>query len=258
MFMHRQPEGKVKTLNVKRDRCGDWFVVLTVERPAVRKRRVRQTVGVDLGLRSLVALSNGEALPTPKFLRKSEKKLKRLQRWTSRKEKGSGKRREAVLRLATGHRKVERQRIDFLHNLSHRLARCDVVFEKLNVSGMLKNHRLAKSIADASWGRLVNLTVYKAEDAGGRVVLVDPRYSSQECSNCHERVKVLLKDRVFECPYCGLIICRDVNAARVVLSRVGRGTAEFTPVENLPILAKTSKQAQGSGKLLPLGRRGCH
>jgi putative transposase len=241
MFMHRVPTGKVKTLNLKRDRCGCWYAVLTVEKP-VAKRKGRPAVGVDLGLRSLVTLSTGEALPVPRFLRRSEAKLKRLQRRVSRKEKGSGKRRKAVLRLATGHRKVERQRTDFLHNLSHRLARCDVVFEKLNVSGMLKNHCLAKSIADASWGRLVGMTIYKAEDAGGRVVLVDPRYSSQECSNCHEHVNVLLKDRVFVCPSCGLILCRDVNAARVVLQRgVGRGTAEFTPAENAPLLQEQAR-----------------
>ena len=238
MFTHRQPKGKVKTLNVKRDRCGDWFAVLTVDKPAVRKR-VRPAVGVDLGLRNLVALSNGETLPAPKFLRHSEKRLKRLQRWTSRKVKNSGKRGKAVLRLAKGHRLVERQRTDFLHNLSHDLAKCDVVFEKLSVAEMLKNHCLAKSIADASWSRLVEMTVYKAEEAGGRVVLVDPKYTSQECSVCHSRVKTVLADRIFKCPRCGLIICRDVNAARIVLQRgVGRGTAEFTPVENAPLLVE--------------------
>jgi len=252
MFMHRVPKGKVKTLNVKCDRCGCWFVVLTVEKPAVKKKG-RPTVGVDLGLRNLVALSNDETLPAPEFLRRSEKKLKRLQHWTSRKLKGSGKRRKAVLCLAKGHRKVERQRTDFLHKLSRDLARCDVVFEKLNVAGMLKNHRLAKSIADASWSRLVQFTVYKAEEAGGRVVLVDPKYTSQECSNCHTRVKMLLKDRVFVCPNCGLVICRDVNSARVVLSRVGRGTAEFTPAENPPILAKAGKRVRGNGKPWPSG-----
>jgi len=249
MFMHRSPKGKIKTLNIKRDRCGCWFAVLTVERPTAEKR-VRQTVGVDLGLHSLVALSNGETLPAPQFLRRSEKKLKRLQRWTSRKKKGSGKRRKAILRLAKGHRLVERQRTDFLHKLSRDSARCDVVFEKLNVAGMLKNHRLAKSIADASWSRLVGMTVYKAEEAGGRVVLVDPTYSSQECSVCHSRVKTLLADRIFKCSNCGLIICRDVNAARIILGRgfsVGRGTAEFTPVENPPILAKPASRFKETG-----------
>jgi len=257
MFMHRSPKGKIKTLNVKRDRCGCWFAVLTVEKATVKKK-VRQAVGVDLGLRNLVALSNGETLPAPKFLRRSEKKLKFLQRRVSGREEGSGKRRKAVLRLAKGHRLVERQRTDLLHNLSHELARCDVVFEKLNVAGMLKNHCLAKSITDASWSRLVGMTVYKAEEAGGRVVLVDPKYTSQECSLCHTRVKMLLKDRVFRCPRCGLIICRDVNAARVTLGRVGRGTAELTPVENSPLLKSFSKRVQGSGKPQPLGRGGCH
>jgi len=257
MFMHRVPKGKIKTLNVKRDRCDCWYAVLTVEKPPVQRRAARM-VGVDLGLRNLVALSNGEALPAPKFLRRSEKKLKRLQRRVSRKRKGSGKRRKAILCLAKERRHVERQRTDFLHNLSRDLSVCDVVFEKLNVAGMLRNHCLAKSIADASWSRLVQFTVYKAEEAGGRVVLVDPKYTSQECSNCHEHVKVLLKDRVFICPHCGLIICRDVNAARVILGRafsVGRGTAEFTPAENTPLLKSFSKRTQGNGKL-PSFRRG--
>jgi len=253
MFVHRRPKGKIKTLNVKRDRCGCWYAVLTVEKPAVRKR-VRPAVGVDLGLRNLVALSNGEVLPAPKFLRKSEAKLKRLQRWTSRKKKGSGKRRKAILRLARGHRLVERQRTDLLHNLSHRLARCDVVFEKLNVAGMLKNHCLAKSIADASWGRLVKMTVYKAEEAGGRVVLVDPKYTSQECSVCHARVKIVLANRIFKCPCCGLVICRDINAARIVLQRVGRGTAEFTPVENAPLLTEQAHSTKREAPAFRLGR----
>jgi len=257
MFMHRVPKGKIKTLNIKRDRCGCWYAVLTVEKPAVRKR-VRRAVGVDLGLRNLVALSNGEALPAPKFLRRSEKKLKRLQRWTSRKLKGSGKRGKAVLCLARGHRHVERQRTDFLHKLSHDLAKCDMVFEKLNVAGMLKNHRLAKSIADASWSRLVKMTVYKAEEAGGRVVLVDPKYTSQECSVCHEHVKMLLKDRVFVCPNCGLIICRDVNSARIIQGRVGRGTAEFTPVESAPLLKSASALEETGSPLLQVGEDVTH
>jgi len=255
MFIHRVPKGKIKTLNVKRDGCGDWFAVLTVEKPSVRARTV-PAVGVDLGLRNLVTLSDGEKVLPPKFLRRSEKKLKRLQRQVSRKRKGSGKRRKAVLRLAKGHRLVELQRTDFLHNLSHDLAQCDVVFEKLNVSSMLKNHCLAKSISDASWGRLVGMTVYKAEEAGGRVVLVDPKFTSQECSVCHTRVKIVLANRIFKCPQCGLIICRDVNAARIVLQRgVGGGTAEFTPVENTPLLTQTRRQACSWKQEAPTFRR---
>jgi putative transposase len=236
MFMHRQPKGRIKTLNVKRDRCGCWFAVLVVERPDPPKRNDAEAVGVDLGLRSLVTLSSGEKVEPPRCLRRSEKKIKRLQRIVSRRKKGSGRRRRAVLRLAKGHRRVERQRTDFLHKLSRRLSENDVVFERLNVSGMLRNRRLAKSISDASWGRLVQFTVCKAEDAGGRVVLVDPKYTSQECSVCHTRVRILLKDRVFVCPQCGLVICRDVNAARIILERgVGGGTAEFTPAESAPL-----------------------
>ena len=235
MFMHRWPKGKTKTLCVKRS-CGDWYAVFVVEKPDPPRRRVETLVGNDVGLRYLNAQSTGDRMPAPEFYRKAERRLKRANRRLSRTEKGSGGREKARVKLALAHRKVERQRNDFLHKLSRRLVDgADLnVFERLNIAGMARNPHLSKSIYDAAWGKFLGFTVYKAEEAGRLVAFVDPRGSSHECSNCGETKLTQLGKDVFQCLRCGLIMCRHVNAARVILSRVGRGTAEFTPPESGP------------------------
>ena len=236
VFRHREPKGRIKTLQVKRDNVGDWFVIVTTQSPDVRAGVQETRIGIDCGLKSLVVLSSGEFIDPPKSLRKSERRIKLLQRRLSRKVKGSNNRAKARLKLAKLHRKVFRQRDDFLHKTSTWLVKKGdvLVFEDLHIKNMLRNHHLAKSIGDASWGKLVRYASYKASSAGGRVELVDPRGTTQMCSGCGTVVKKSLSKRIHLCPKCGLLLDRDLNAARNILNKAGRGTPKLMPVETGP------------------------
>jgi putative transposase len=242
VFMHRKISGTIKTLTIKRDRVGDWFVILATELPDPKpKSEIKTTLGVDVGLKNLVTLSSAEDVEPPKFFRKSEKKLIHMQTQLSAKKLGSKNGAKARMKLAKAHRKIERQRTDFLHKLSKILVdRADLlVFEDLQISNMVKNHHLSKSINDASWSKLIRFSSYKASSAGKRVELVDPRGTTQRCSRCHLAVKKSLSERVHRCPNCGLVLDRDLNSTFDMLEQIGRGTPEFTPVEMRPLLVET-------------------
>jgi putative transposase len=194
---------------------------------------------VDVGLKQLVKVTDGTTIMPPKYLRASEDKIKIIQKEVSRKKKGSENRKKCVRRLAKAHRRVERQRDDFLHKASRSLAlKADtIVFENLNINGMLKNHHLAKSIGDASWGKLMQYTAYKAEEAGGSVCYVNPNGTSQICSRCGTMVRKSLAVRVHSCPTCGFSADRDLNASFNILGRLHTDSVELlkTPVEMLPL-----------------------
>lgn len=243
VFRHRAPLGKVKTVTVKRDKVGDWFITVNTEMPDIAQKVVKTAIGIDLGLNDLVTLSSGETISTPKFLRETEGKINRAYRVFSRRVKGSRNREKARIRLAKLHRKVNRQRDDFLHKTSLWLVKkADLlVFEDLKVATMMRNHKVAKSIGDASWSQLVQYVSYKAEYAGKRVELVDPRGTTQTCSRCGTTVRKSLCERMHECPNCGLLLSRDFNAAINILNRsVAGGTRERTPVEIVPTPVRVS------------------
>ncbi|MDQ0195332.1 RNA-guided endonuclease InsQ/TnpB family protein [Paenibacillus wynnii] len=218
--LHRQPQGKIKTCTITVNN-GKYYACFSCEVERQHLSSSSKQVGVDLGLMHLAVTSDGETIESPRHLRKSEKRLKRLQREVSRKKKGSTRRKKAVRILARLHEKVANQRKDHAHNVSRELVNQYglIAFEKLNVQNMIKNHHLAKSIADAGWNQLVQFTTYKAESAGRVVVQVDPRNTSQLCSNCGEIVKKALSVRVHSCDHCGYTADRDVNAAINILQR---------------------------------------
>jgi putative transposase len=225
----RPVEGKIKTCQVLKD-VDQWFVILTCETEVVKMpESTKPDVGVDVGIKTFAYLSDGNKIENPRTLLKAEKKLHREQRHLSGLEKGKNNRRRQRIIVAKVHRKIRRQRDDFLHKTSTWLANNygGIAFEDLNISGMLKNHCLAKHIADASWNKLVNMTSYKAENAGGRVALVDPRGTSQRCSGCGERVPKTLADRIHCCPHCGLVMDRDENAALNIKKLNTAGSAEI-------------------------------
>jgi putative transposase len=190
------------------------------------------SVGIDVGLESFATLSTGEKIQNPRFFRKSEKKLKRLQRRLSRKRKGSQNRRKIVKKLARQHEKIKAQRRDFAHqtsrNLVNRFGR--IAVEDLNIKGLAKT-KLAKSILDAAWGLFFFYLTYKAEEAGKTMVKVDPRGTSQTCPSCGEIQKKILSDRIHQCSGCGLVLDRDHAAALVILDRAVGVAAALTPVE---------------------------
>ncbi|MDP6627184.1 MAG: transposase [Methanopyri archaeon] len=248
MFQHRPIEGILKTCTLKRDDVGDWFAIIVSELPDVPKSTIEETVGVDVGLKNLAVPSNGLIIKPPAFLRELEKKLAKLQRRLDRKKKGSKNREMARVKVAACHRKIARQRRDYLHKASRSLVDSAnrIVFENLNIDGMLKNHHLAKSIADASWGTLVQFTMSKAESAGKSVELVPSRNTSQLCSKCGAFVRKALSVRTHKCLECGLVMDRDLNAAINIRDKftlgqrgracgvvsVGRGCEAGSPMYN--------------------------
>jgi len=186
-------------------------------------------------------------------LRKVERRLSHLQRNLAHKNRWSTNRLKARHQLASQYAKVRRRRLDFNHKISTNLVRKHdfIAFEDLKIRNMVKNHRLAKSIQDAGWGRLVKLTEYKALKAGSRVVKVPAAYSTQECYHCGTFNKFHLGVREFVCIGCGRHLNRDHNAACVVLKRgltiagltatkAGQDMPELKPVETRPLLPQTA------------------
>jgi len=234
LTLHRRVTGAIRRATVIRD-IDQWFVALLVEEPpAVQSGDGK--VGVDTGISNIVALSDGTLIDNPRFLNGSLERIKSLQRQLSRKKKGSSNREKVKISLGKAWRKARRQRDDFAHKLSDKLTKENkvIVFEDLKVRSMVKNHNLASAIMDASWAQLRRLTAYKAERRGGRVILVNPGGTSQKCSGCGQTVPKDLSERLHDCPRCGLVMDRDVNAARNIL----KAGLEQARVEAEPLLVQ--------------------
>jgi putative transposase len=218
--LHREIEGKIKTCTIRRSSTGKWFVCLAVECEAQPLPASKESIGVDVGLKEFAVLSNGEAIANPKFFRKQEKRLAKAQRKLSKAAKGSAERQKCRKVAAQIHDCIANKRREFAHQESRKLVnRFGVmVFEKLNIQGMLKNQRLAKSIADAAWSQLVNYTIYKAANADRKCLQVNPRNTSRMCSRCSVLAEIDLSVRIFYCLSCGLVLDRDHNAAINILA----------------------------------------
>jgi len=193
---------------------------IAVER-SVTTESTNKAIGIDLGIKYFLKDSDGQLVENPKYLRKSEQALKRLQRRVSRKQKGSKNRIKARKRLAKKHLQVSRRRKDFAVKTARALILSNdlIAYEDLQVRNMVKNHSLAKSISDASWGMFVQWLKYFGQVFGKLVIPVPPHYTSQDCANCGYRVPKTLSTRTHTCPKCGYSACRDVNAAQVILQK---------------------------------------
>ena len=237
IFKHREAEGKLKTCTIKKDHLGHWYAVLVSENGDVPLVDPKIAVGVDVGLKSLVALSTGDTIQYPRYYVQSQAKLAVAQRNLSRKKKGSANRRKAKLKVATISQRVQYLRDEFLHQVSRKLVDSAdlIVFENLNISGMLKNHHLAKHIQDHAWGKLIQFTQSKAAKAGKIVELVDARYTSQKCSQCDILVPKTLAERTHACPHCGIELDRDLNASLNIRTLGLRGRAYRDTAKNQPI-----------------------
>lgn len=219
---HRKIDGKMKNCTVSKTKTGKYFVSLQCEiEQDIQPTTNTKSVGIDLGLKDFAILHDGEKKTTiepPKHLRKAEKLLKIRQRRLSRKAKGSNNRGKARLRLAATHEKVANRRKDFHHQESRKIVNAfgSIGLETLNVDGMLKNHKLAKSIADAGWSQFVTFIEYKAAWAGVEIVRHSQwEPSSKTCNDCgYINRSLTLKDRTWICPDCGVIHDRDENAAK--------------------------------------------
>lgn len=202
-----------------------------IERKEQHQHNGKQ-VGIDVGLEFFYTDSDGKTVENPRLLRKSEKSLKRKQRKASKCKKGSSNRRKAVKKLAKKHLKVSRQRKDFAVKTARTLVRSNdlVVYEDLQVRNMVKNHHLAKSISDASWSLFTDWVDYYAKVFDTWAIAVAPHYTSQDCSVCGTRVKKSLSTRTHKCHSCGIVMHRDLNAAKQILVKGIKNTVGHTEI----------------------------
>ena len=228
VVLHRPiPDGfslKQATLISKAD---GWYVGFSLEDGTVPEvlpvNEIKSAVGIDVGLEKFLATSDGQAVRIPQFYRKSQQQLARPQRQLARMEKGSSNYQRQANKVARLHLHIARQRKDFHYQVAHWLCSLYdlIAFEDLNIKGLART-RLAKSILDAAWGAFLNILQAVAVKRGKWAKEGNARGTSIECSSCGERVEKTLKDRVHNCPNCGLVIDRDVNSGINILNRVQR------------------------------------
>lgn len=216
---HRDlPKGAKLGTAILTRQSGKWYVVFSVD-AQLEEASGAGSVGIDLGLNSLIATSDGDVIKAPRFARKAHKAQRRRQRALARCKKGSNRRLKTRARLATASAKIANQRRDFAHKLSRSLVSryASIAFEDLNLTG-LKRGMFARSVHDAAWSQLVQFVQYKAESAGAEVKMVDPRGTSQTCPGCGTIKAKTLGARTHRCE-CGAVLDRDVAAAMVVRQR---------------------------------------
>lgn len=249
IILHREIEGTAKNITISKTPSGKYFASILCEiEKDTKSKQTGGEVGIDLGLKSFLVTSNGETVDAPKFLRKSEVKLARLQQLLSRKVKGSNRRNKARIKVARIHEKIVNQRMDFLHKLSCRLVRDNqsIFAEDLNVKGMVRNHNLAKSISDSGWSEFVRQIKYKSEWNGVYFGQIDRFFpSSKRCNHCGWINESLsLKDREWTCQGCNQTINRDFNAAQNIL--------QFGKLQVGQELSKPLKRSRRVGAVMPL------
>lgn len=214
-------DAEPSTVTVSRDAADRWFVSLLVDTAVTHHPAAGNVVGVDAGVSALVTLSTGEKVTNPRHERHDRTRLAKAQRQMARKVKGSNNRAKARIKVARVHAKIADRRRDFLHKLTTRLVRENqtIVIEDLHVSGMLKNHRLARAISDASWSEFRTMLEYKADWYGRDLIAIDRWFpSSKTCSTCGALADSMpLSVRVWTCR-CGATHDRDVNAAKNILA----------------------------------------
>jgi putative transposase len=227
LVLHREIPSTtvIKRVTIKRE-VDQWFAVFSVEGDSKKGKCGRGIVGIDLGCKTFITLSDGATVENPKFLGKAMKRIAKAYRKLAKQPKGTPERTKARKVLGKVYQKVNNQRSDFLHQTSRRLVnKYEVlIFEDLNIAQMVQAkpwHSLNRTILDASWGRFVIMCSYKAENAGGKVVKVNPKNTSKMCSRCGAIVDKDLSCRVHSCPACGLVLDRDLNASINIL-RLGQ------------------------------------
>ena len=256
----REFVGDIRQATIRQNPSGKYFISILVDTKEDVKIKpepnIDSAIGIDLGIKDFLIMSDGTKIANPSYLKKSLKKLKREQRWLSRKQKGSSNRNKQRVVVARQHEYISNQREDFLQKLSTKLV-CEnqattFCMEDLSVKNMVKNHNLARAISDASWSKFVGMMKYKCEWYGQNIVLIgrfDP--SSKMCSHCgHIHKNLKLSDRTWTCEKCGTIHDRDTNAAKNIRSfafhmknKIGQELPESTSVEKIIPLGNKSRSS---------------
>jgi len=212
---------KIYNVTIKKSKKGDYYCSICCDVDILEMEHTGECVGIDLGLKSTIVMSNGEVIANPHFEKKSERKIKHLQRKLAKAKKDGSRYEKIRIQLAAAHEKLGNRRNNFLHQVSHRIVRdYDVIcMETLNIKGMQKNHCLAGALTNQALGTLTRMIEYKAQWHNRTVVKVGRFYpSSQLCNHCGYRYRELrLSERSWICPCCGTAVDRDVNAAKNIL-----------------------------------------
>jgi putative transposase len=220
--LHRDLAGTVKTALVRRS-AGKWYLFLVCDDVPVVKLPVNKLeVGVDVGLSKFATLSDGSKISNPRFFKKEQDTLAKAQRKLAKQTKGTPERKKSRKAVSKIHERIANKRHNFCHQESKKLVDKYglICVEDLNINKMKgkgNTVKLGKSISDVAWGLFLQSLKYKAEDAGRRVIEVNPAYTSQMCSNCWTLKKLELSDRIYNCGSCGLVLDRDLNAAKNIL-----------------------------------------
>jgi len=217
----RETTGIIKSITISRNILNKYYISILCDTEIQKLPEIDKNIGIDLGITSFCFTSDNTEIKNPKYLDKSELKLKKIQRLFSRKKLGSNRREKCRKKLFKIHEKIANQRLNFLHQKSTKIINENQVIclEDLQVKNMIKNHKLAKSISDASWSKFVEFLEYKANWYGRTVIKIDKFFpSSKLCSNCGNKKEDLkLKDRTYNCSSCGITIDRDYNASLNIL-----------------------------------------
>ena len=240
---HHQSEIKSGTLS--KTKSGDYYFSILIDRPNKTLNKAKnELIGLDLGIKDFIVTSEGQAYENLKSKRNNQDKLTRLHRDLSRKQKGSNHQKDARIRLAKTYEKLNNIKEYYLHHVTNQLLSESqtIVIEDLNVAGMLKNHRLAKSIQELSLNRFKTMLMYKAEWYGREIVQVSRWFPSSKLCNCcgYKNVELSLKDREWICPECDVIHDRDINAAINIRNegykiKIGLSSPELTHQEIKPV-----------------------
>lgn len=235
LVVDRPFNGNLRSVTVSKNKCDQYFVSILVEEELELKQNTGRSVGIDLGLKELLAMSNGIKVSNPRLLRESQSKLKKEQQHLSRKVRGSNRYNKQRLKVAKIHLKIANQRSWLYHNISTWLVTNydTICMEKLNVKGMVKNRKLSKSISDAAFSTLVSMIAYKANWYGKTFTQVDTFYPSSKICNCcgYKLTEMDLSIREWKCPSCGEIHDRDLNASKNILDQGLRDLYSLTSAE---------------------------
>lgn len=220
--LHRPIQGTIKNIIVKRKPTGKWYICFNCDDvPEQILPPSDKPVGIDVGIKSFCVDSDGNRFDNQRLFINSYKQLRVRSRKINRRVKGSKRRAKASKLMAKTHEHITNQRNDFLHKLARRYIEQygEIYVEKIRIKDLKRNHNIANSISDVSWGKFFVLLSSKAEGAGRKFIQVNPKNTSQLCSGCGKIVKKTLNTRIHNCPYCGLYIDRDYNAALNILYR---------------------------------------
>jgi putative transposase len=214
--LHRPVDGMIKTITIKRE-CGKWYACFSVEGAGNALPAIDTYTGVDVGLTAFATLADGTKIDNPRYYKRAQAQLRLAQRRVARRKCGGKNRYKAVLLLQKAHARIKNQRADFQHKVARTLVNAYgmIAVEDLHIQG-LASGMLAKSVNDAGWSSFIAKLAYKAEEAGRRLIQVDPRGTSQACL-CGAAVRKTLAQRWHQCPECGLSAARDHVSAQLIL-----------------------------------------